>query len=171
MATETERFQSKFRKDRSDVRRERTERRNRAFDTNDSTDAKESIPRSAVSVNVRSSARPAGSPARSEASKIDTGKSELESVTSRINRFRVNEDKDGSEDATPTRHDESNEEDHEKKHVERKERGAGATTSKKRQQRKNLREKRRSTGVVIMPNMEVLLVYNVILDLLLGSAP
>ena len=171
MATETERFQSKFRKDRLDARRERTERRNRAFDTTDSTDAKESITRSAVSVNVRSSARPAGSLARSEASKIDTGKSELESVTSRINRLRVNEDKDGSEDATPTRHDDSNEEDHEKKHVERKERGAGATTSKKRQQRKNLREKRRSTGVVIMPNMEVVLVYCVNLYLLLLYAP
>ena len=156
MATDTDHFQSRFRKGRNDVRRERAERRNKAFDTSDSADAKESVTRSAVSVNVRSSARSAGSPARSEASKIDTGKTELESVTSRINRLRVNDDKDGSEDSTPTRHEDSNEDDHDKKqHIERKERGAGATTSKKRQQRKNLREKRRSTGVVIMPNMEV----------------
>lgn len=157
MATDTERFASKFRKDRYDARRERTERRNKGFDTNDSTDVKETVTRSTVSVSVRSSARPAAtSSARSEASKLESGKSELESVTSRINRLKVNDDKDGPEETT-TRHDDSNEEgDHEKKHhIERKERGAGATTSKKRQQRKNLREKRRSTGVVIMPNMEV----------------
>jgi len=156
MATDTERFTSKFRKDRLDTRRERVERRAKAFEPTDSTDTKESgTTRSAVSVSVRSSARPAGSPARNEASRSDTGKSELESVTSRINRLRVHDDRDGTEEPTPTRHNESNEDDHERKqHIERKERGVGATTSKKRQQRKNLREKRRSTGVVIMPNME-----------------
>lgn len=165
MATDTERFTSKFRKDRFDARRDRNERRNKGFETNDSADAKETVSRSSVSVSVRSSARPVATAARSEASKFESGKGDSESVNSWLNRLRVNDDKDGPEESA-TRHDDSNEEgDSEKKHhIERKERGAGATTSKKRQQRKNLREKRRSTGVVIMPNMEVFPLFNIALS-------
>ena len=155
MATETDRFTSKFRKDRYEGRKDRTDRRIKAYETSDSPENKEMTGKTTVTsvgISVRSTARSA---ARSEVGKNEVGKSELEVVTSRINRLKVNDDKDGQEEPAARHEDSHDEADHDKKHIERKERGAGATTSKKRQQRKNLREKRRSTGVVIMPNMEV----------------
>ena len=155
MATDTERFTSKFRKERIEQRRERTERRNKAFEATE-VDGKEPSNRSTASIgiSVTSSARSTGRTSR-EAGKGEAQKSELESVTARISRLKVGDEKDGSDDTKPRHEDSHDEEERDKKHLQKKERGAGATTSKKRQQRKNLREKRRSTGVVIMPNMEV----------------
>lgn len=149
MATDAERFTSKFRKERIEARRERTERRNKAFDQRDSGEP--STGRSTIEISVqRSSTRPT--------TKVDVGRSELESVTSRISRLKVNEDNDGGGESTAHHHEDvqhDDDDDEEKRHLAmKKERGAGATTSKKRQQKKNLREKRRSTGVVIMPNMQ-----------------
>eukprot|EP00794_Sanderia_malayensis_P012943 gene12943-14275_t len=158
MATDADsRFTSKFRKERTEARRERTERRNRAFDQRDGENRETSGPSSSSTrstIEIRSTVS-------SRAARSEVGKSELETVTSRVNRLTVNDDKASEaqheDDHHKQHHDDG--EDHEKSqhhhhHVAKKERGVGATTSKKRQQKKNLREKRRSTGVVIMPNME-----------------
>ncbi len=152
MATEADsRFTSKFRKERIEARRERTERRNKAFDQRDGESRDVTSATSRVEISVR------GTSSSSRAPKIDVGKSELETVTSKIIRLNLAEEK---ERETASHHEDEDDEEaerrKEKEHLHaKKERGAGATTSKKRQQKKNLREKRRSTGVVIMPNMEV----------------
>lgn len=129
MATETERFQSKFRRE----NRTTTAGRRRIFEDG------------AERENSRTSGR------------SSNDRTESASITQKMNNINLKDDKvkndSDQEDTKPEREEDEEEEQSTAKKSHKK--AGSSATSRKRNQRKNLREKRRSTGVVIMPGAAV----------------
>jgi len=122
-----------------------TRDRRRVFETND--DSKSSVTAPGTTGRYRSTGDRGDRTDRTE---------KTESVTSRISRLNTNDDKEDEVDNTTTNSTEKHEDEEEQEQTTRKSHkkaagGASANSARKRRDRKNLREKRRSTGVVIMP--------------------
>lgn len=147
-STEAERFQSKFRREPRQGAGSGTRDRRRVFEGSEERT-------SAISSVTGTAGRYRSLGDRSE----KTEKSET--VTSRLSKLNTNDDseqadKDKEEEAASQekKGEEEGEESSRKSH--KKDRGgASVNATRKRQARKNLREKRRSTGVVIMPGQPV----------------
>jgi len=142
MSTDTaDRFTSKFRQQRQSGAGGTRDRR-RVFESGNDDTTKNSV----SSAGVAGRYRPTG----------DRGeKTETSSVSSRLSKLNTNDDKedDTAKNSTENKHhdEEDAEEQPSARRSHKKAGGASAKSGQKRRDRKNLREKRRSTGVVIMP--------------------
>ena len=93
-------------------------------------------------------------------------KTETSSVTSRISKLNTNDDKKEDEGATNDNNDVEDSEEQPTRNTRKKAAGgASSSSANKRKARKNLREKRRSTGVVIMPGQPVKVLYCILISL------
>lgn len=136
----TEQFQSKYRRDNPRTSASGTRERRKVFEA-DGSERGEPKPAS-TGVSVRSYGR--------DRLTDRTDSAVSASVNSRFRKMNIADDKDGSDkEETPKRNDDDDDEP--KKSAKKERGGASANSARKRQARKNLREKRRSTGVVIMP--------------------
>ena len=158
MATDTDRFQSRFKRENRTERvgAARAERRRIYEDGSERTER----PTSGVSISVGSS-RSSRDRHTDRTDSPATRKAQGESITQRMNMLNLkddnkdtNDDVDKEPDEKAVKNDDEDDDGPKKSH--KKERGgASVNASRKRQARKNLREKRRSTGVVIMPGQPV----------------
>jgi len=143
MSTDTaDRFTSKFRQQRQTGAGGGTRDRRRVFESGNDDTTKNSVSSSGVAGRYRSTG--------------DRGeKTEASSVSSRLSKLNTNDDKEDDTEKSSTENKHQDEEDAEEQASSRKSHrkagGASAKSGQKRRDRKNLREKRRSTGVVIMP--------------------
>lgn len=136
MATDTGGFQSKFRRERQQGAGGAAARGRRVFEASGEE-------RTSISTTTGTAGRYRSTGDRGDKS---------ESVTSRMNKLNMNDDKnDSDKEDKPDRNEDDDEEETAKKSHKKDRGGASANSARKRQARKNLREKRRSTGVVIMP--------------------
>lgn len=149
MSTDTaDRFTSKFRQRGTGAGGTRDRRR--VFESGNDDTTKNSVSSSGVAGRYRSTG--------------DRGeKTETSSVSSRLSKLNTNDDKEDDTEKNSTENKHQDEEDAEEQSSTRtrsshKKAGASAKSGQKRRDRKNLREKRRSTGVVIMPGQPVYIV-------------
>jgi len=153
--SDTEKFTSKYRKaDSSRFGRDRPERR-RVFEDGSTVDRDPPTSRFSSSSSSSRFGRNTATKDNNERSESPTSE-----TVSRMNRMNLSDDKDNSDKEDKNDKNEDEDEEEEVKEKKSYKKGAGAhggasgTSSRKRQARKNLREKRRSTGVVIMPGQQ-----------------
>lgn len=135
-----------------------TRDRRRVFESSNNDETKNSVSVSGTAGRYRSTG-----------DRGDRGeKTESVSISSRVNKLNVddNNDDDKEKSSTPTTTDKHEDGDGDEsssrttKSHKKAVGGASANSGRKRRDRKNLREKRRSTGVVIMPGQPVIFKYS-----------
>lgn len=161
MTDTADRFTSKYRQ--RTTTPSGTRDRRRVFESSNNDETKNSVSVSGTAGRYRSTG-----------DRGDRGeKTESVSISSRINKLYVNDDNnddDKDQSSTPTTTDKNEDDDGEESTSRTRSHkkavgGASANSGRKRRDRKNLREKRRSTGVVIMPGQPVIFKYFLYLQL------
>lgn len=163
MTDTADRFTSKYRQ-RNAAGTAGTRERRRNFESGNSDEAKSSVSVSGTAGRYRITGD------RGDKSEKTT---ESVSISSRINKLNVNDennDDDTEKSPTSTTTDKHEDDDDDGEENTRKSHrkavgGASANSGRKRRDRKNLREKRRSTGVVIMPGQPVIFLNQILQNL------
>ena len=159
-STETDRFKSRFRQEVSAATREPrsvgTTARRRAFEdgtseTSNTTVSSTVSARSTASSSVGVTSRVGSRFSNQNTAALSPSKQDDEpTINDRISKIPVKDEEDDKGD------DEDQEEGSSTKPLKKDRGGASISSSNKRRQKKNIREKRKSTGVVIMPGQPVI---------------
>ena len=156
MSADTERFSSRFRKERTGGGGggTTTSRIRKHYEGGDTNDRESTVRTSSSGVSV--------TVGRLNRDRNETGGTKTESIADRMNKLKLNDkkekDNDTPSDKEDNAKDEAEEDDQPKKTHSKREKGSAHAA--KRKNRRNIREKRRSTGVVIMPSQPVIKLYN-----------